>query len=306
MSDSESRSQALSDSSTKPLGQILIEAGLISISQIELALREQKENQLRIGEILVAHGWIKSKTIEFFCEQWQEAIAESPKQPLVYYFQMAGLLDQSQCESIIRLQKLKHKKVRFHRLAVEQGYLKATTVDFFLAHLFQVYDPNGISAAKPYELLKNYAQGTTDFQKTDLAKAPLMNVTLKGVCLNGSNLRKADLSQANLSQSQLIQVNLSLANLSKAILTATNFTKAFLTRANLQEAHLEEANFEQAILHEVDFQSAYLGWVNFAGADLTKARLPLDYPYEVYYDEHTIFDHDFDPQIMGWKKIETK
>ena len=48
----------------KSIGQILIEAGLISIAQLELALQEQKQNDLRIGEILVAHDWILPKTID--------------------------------------------------------------------------------------------------------------------------------------------------------------------------------------------------------------------------------------------------
>lgn len=290
-------------SNKKPLGQILIEAGLISISQIELALQEQKQNGLRIGEILVSYGWISLKTTSFFCDRWSELIQEKQKRPLAYYFQEAGLLSVEQCKAIIRLQKLNRKKVSFHRLVTEQGYLKPTTVDFFLANLFQVYDPNAISIAKPYKLLRDYCQGVKIFPKIDLAKAPLMNVSLRGVSLNGSNLRKADLSRANLSGSSLVHVNLSLANLSNAILTKVDFTQAFLTRANLREAHLENANFKDAILHEVNFQSSCLAEVNFSGADLTKARLPLNYPYEVYYDQYTIFNSDFDPQIMGWKKI---
>ncbi|MGD1918815.1 MAG: hypothetical protein ACFCAD_07950 [Pleurocapsa sp.] len=48
----------------KPIGQILIEAGLISINQIEVALQEQKYNDLRIGEILVLHGWIQQHTVD--------------------------------------------------------------------------------------------------------------------------------------------------------------------------------------------------------------------------------------------------
>ena len=303
MKDSQSSKISSSPDAKKPLGQTLIEAGLISISQIELALQEQKQNDLRIGEILVAHGWISSKTIEFFCDCWLYLIEEKPKRPLAYYFQEAGLLSKEQYEAIIRLQKFKRQKVRFHRLATEQGYLKQTTVDFFLAYLFKVYDTNSLCVAKPYELLRDYFEGKKDFQKTDLAKAPLMSVSLKGISLNGSNLRKADLSKANLSNSSLIQVNLSLANLSNAILTQVNFTRAFLTRANLRETHLEKANFSKAILHEVDFQSAYLALVNFSGADLSKAILPLHYDYVVYYDRYTIFDRDFDPEIMGWKKL---
>lgn len=303
MKKSNSSNLSSQHSLKKPLGQILIEAGLVSISQIELALQEQKQNNLRIGEILVARGWIMPKTIDFFCEQWLDSIGKPQKKPLAYYFQKSGLLSKNDCEAIIRLQKLKHKKTRFHHLAIEQGYIKQTTVDFFLAHLFHVYDPKAISVAKPYDLIKKYSKGEKDFRKTDLNKATLMSVSLKAVYLDGSNLRKADLSKANLSNSSLIRVNLSLANLSSAILTGVDLTKAFLTRANLQEAHLEKVNFCSAILHEVNFRSAYLAKANFAGADLSRARLPLDYPYEVYYDKYTIFDRDFDPQIMGW--IET-
>ena len=287
----------------KPIGQILIEAGLISIAQLELALHEQKQNDMRIGEILVAHRWISPKTINFFCDRWLELVEKKPNKPLAYYFRQAGLLSGEQCQAIIRLQKLKRKKVRFHHLAIEQGYLKQSTVDFFLAHLFKVYDPNTISSAKPYELLENYSQGKKDFRKMDLAKAPLMNVSLKGISLDDSNLRKADLSKANLSNSNLVRVNLSLANLSNAVLSKANFTKAFLSRANFREAHLVQANFQSAILHETNFQSAYLARANFSGADLTKAILPLDYSYTVYYDRYTIVDRDFDPQIMGWTKI---
>ena len=128
------------DSSNKPLGQILIEAGLIPISQIELALQEQKHTGYKIGEILVLHGWIEQKIVDFFIEQWSELIKKENKKPLAYYLQEAGLLDAEQIEAILKLQKLKHKKVRFHRLAVEQGYIKRITVDFFLAHLFNIYN----------------------------------------------------------------------------------------------------------------------------------------------------------------------
>ncbi|MBE9042893.1 pentapeptide repeat-containing protein [Pleurocapsales cyanobacterium LEGE 10410] len=302
MKSSPANNSALPDDFDKPIGQILIEAGLISISQIELALREQEHYGLRLGEILVSHGWIKQETIDFFCEQWPELLKQK-KQPLAYYFQAASLLDTEQVNAVTRLQKLKHKKVRFHRLAVEQGYLKQKTVDFFLAYLFNIYDPKSISAARPYEVLKNYSNGIRNFARVNLQKAPLMSISLRDIILDGSNLKKADLSQANLSHSSLIQVNLSQANLTKAVLTEVNFTKSSLTRANLESAHLEKTNFESAVLRHTNFRSSYLAQANFAGADLTKAMLPSDYPYDVYYDRDTIFDADFDPRMMGWKEV---
>ena len=277
----------------KPIGEILIEVGLISIRQLEIALQEQKHTNLKIGEILVLHGLIKQDTVDFFVEQWPQLIESTERQPLVYYFQQANLLTDEQVRAIARLQKLKHKKTRFHHLAVEQGYLKRSTVDFFLAHLFNIYNPKTISVTKPYDVLKKYSKGETDFRKINLSKAPLMSVSLKEVVLDGSNLRKADLSKANLSYSSLIQTNLRLVNFTKAILTQVNFTDSCLTQAIFQEAHLEKANF----------QSAYLAQANFAGADLNKAKLPLDYPYDVYYNDRTTFDRDFDPQRVGWKKI---
>ncbi|MEM9274618.1 MAG: pentapeptide repeat-containing protein [Cyanobacteria bacterium P01_F01_bin.143] len=298
------RSSNSSSCAKKPLGQILIEAGLVTVYQIELALEEQKQSGLRIGEILVLHNWIKQETVDFFAERWSKILEEKTKQPLIYYFHESGLLDTIQINAIVRSQKLDNDKVKFHHLAVKEGLLKQITVDFFLSHIFNIYNPNNISFTKTHDVLKKYFKGDKNFSRIDLSKAPLSGISLKNITLNGSNLSKADLSKANLSFSNLIQVNLSMANLTKAILTEANLTRSFLTRANFQEAHLAKANFKFAILHEVNFQLAYLAQVNFSGADLTNTKLPLDYPYRVYYDQHTIFDHNFDPKLFGWVNLD--
>lgn len=293
----------LSGSVNKPLGQILIEAGLISIGQIEVALREQQETGMRIGEILVAHGWIEQETVDFFGDRWSELLKQE-KKPLVYYFKEAFLLDEQQIEAVLRLQKLKHKKIRFHRLAVEQGYIKQKTVDFFLAYLFNIDKLQLISIAKCYEVLNSYSRGMKNFPGIDLRKAPLMNVTLKGVILDNSNLSNIDLSKANLSYSSLIQVNLKRANITQAVLNKVNLSKSCLTQANLEKARLQKANFTAAILQGANLKSSYLAEANFARADLTKAKLPLEYPYDVYYDRQTSFDRDFNPKLAGWKLID--
>ena len=44
--------------SHKPLGEILVEAGLVSIYQLEIALEEQKKYNSRMGGLLADHGWI--------------------------------------------------------------------------------------------------------------------------------------------------------------------------------------------------------------------------------------------------------
>lgn len=289
----------------KTLGQILLEAGLISISQLELALQEQQESGLMIGEIISRHGWINQKTANFFAQQWQQLIQTEAKQPLIYYFQEAALLDKQQIKTLLAIQQKSTEsaeKSRFHHLVVEKGYLKQITVDYFLTYLFGFYNPNVTSLDKTYGILKNYVQGDTDFRNSDLRKAPLMNVTLKGVKLDGSNLRKANFHDSNLSYSSFVLVNLSRADLAKAILTEANFEQASLRKANLQQSYLEKANFQLANLQDADLRDAYLAGVSFESADLRGAKLMSKYPYQVYYNHHTSFDANFDPQQAGWKQ----
>lgn len=288
-------------SNNKSIGKLLIKAGLISSSQLKLAEREHRQGDFEISEIIVARGWVRQKTIDFFAQKWSAILAERAKKPLPFYFKEAGLLNVKQINEILKLQKQSTEKIRFHHLAVEGGYLKQTTVDFFLAHVFNVHDPKTTVGIAPHELVRNYARGKKDFSNIDLRSISLMGASLSGVILNGSNLRSANLSKANLNRSSLIRVNLNQANLTQTVLTKANLSKSFFNQANLQSAHLESANFSEAVLQSANLQSAYLAKANFSGADLTGANLPLDYPYEVYYDSSTIFDEDFSPALAGWK-----
>ena len=294
----------LTSKSNKPLGEVLIEAGLITANQIEFALQQQSQSKRRIGEILASHNWIKQQTANFFAEQWHDLLQQKQKKPLIYYFRQAGLLDEAQIAKLLREQQQRTKPTRFHRIAVELGYLKQITVDFFLANIFQIYNTNVFSFAKPYEILSRYNKGETNFRRTELSKAPLMSVSLKGIQLDGSNLREANLSSSNLSNSSLIQTNLALVDLVKAILSEVNFERANLCQADLREAHLKGARFTQANLQKADLRKAYLFNTNFAGADLRGAKLPTEYTYEVYYDSKTTFDKQFQPQEAGWTRID--
>jgi len=187
MRDFQSSNQDLASEEKKPLGELLIEAGLISISQIEQALREQQQNGLRLGEILITYGLIKQKTVDFFADHWLKVIQENPKKPSIYYLKQAGLIDDQQVKDVLELQKISQDKEKFHSLAVKQGYIKQITIDFFLAHLFNIYNPNVISVTKPYEVLNNYIKGEKNFSNLDLSKAPLMGISLKGITLDNTN-----------------------------------------------------------------------------------------------------------------------
>jgi hypothetical protein len=56
------------NSTSKPLGAYLIEAGIISSEQLEIALKKQSHSGKRLGRILVDCGWIKQQTIEYLIE----------------------------------------------------------------------------------------------------------------------------------------------------------------------------------------------------------------------------------------------
>jgi hypothetical protein len=50
----------------KQLGSYLVEAGLLSQVQIDVALADQAATGVRFGDILVLRSWIKEQTIEYF------------------------------------------------------------------------------------------------------------------------------------------------------------------------------------------------------------------------------------------------
>ena len=292
----------------KPLGELLSEAGLISAQQIELALHEQliDNSGKKIGEIFAERGWIKQETADFFVEQWNYLVEQSPKQPLVYYLQAASLLNEREIEDILKQRNNSNKKVRFHHIAVEKGLIEQETIDFFVRNLLA---PNnnktveGASFATPYELLKNYIRGETNFQRSQLNKIKLNHVTLKGVNLNNSNLTGAELKQANLSNSSLKQADLSSANLEKAILKDVDFGAACMIQVNLTDAHLEGSNFQQANLVDADLRDAYFVNACFFGTDLRNIKFDGANFEGASYNSTTAFNPEFNPDAMGMKLV---
>ncbi len=292
---------------SQPLGEILIEAGLVSLDQIEFALYEQANKNLKIGQILAHHNWIKQETADFFVEQWPQILRAQEKKPLVYYFKLAGLLDERQIDAVLQKQQQKSLRPRrFHKLVVQLGYLEQTTVDFFLSKIFgsnKIANSKELETVKSFEILRQYIQGQRDFSQITFKEAKLSDITLKEINLSGSKLKSADLNRANLSHSKLIKSDLTHANLAKANLMFVDFSEATLKSANLQETNLDQANFTGADLSGAVLTKAYLFNASFASADLRGAYLDSSYPYAVYYDSSTSFDDSFDPQKAGWKSI---
>ncbi|MDR7921337.1 MULTISPECIES: hypothetical protein [unclassified Thermosynechococcus] len=74
------------DSYTKRLGNYLVEAELVTPAQIEVALADQRATGARLGDILVARGWLRKGTIEFIMERVvlpdrRRQEAETPSSP---------------------------------------------------------------------------------------------------------------------------------------------------------------------------------------------------------------------------------
>ncbi|MGK7895664.1 MAG: hypothetical protein AB4372_19125 [Xenococcus sp. (in: cyanobacteria)] len=123
------------DNLVKPIGEILQNAGLVSPAQIEVALNDQKYYQdMRIGEILALRGWIEQSTVDFFVTEWLKILKTRDYQPLGFYLQKASLLTDNQIQMILTEQ---HQTcLRFGAMAVLKGFLKQSTIDFFLKNLF--------------------------------------------------------------------------------------------------------------------------------------------------------------------------
>ena len=122
-------------SQPKRLGTILQEADLVSLQQIESALQDKTQDpKLRIGDILARRGLIKPKTADFFAQDWLKLVGHTKREALGYYLKQAALLDEEQIKAILEQQR--KTGVRFGTVAVLQGFLKSTTLDFFLMYLF--------------------------------------------------------------------------------------------------------------------------------------------------------------------------
>jgi tetratricopeptide (TPR) repeat protein len=147
-----------------PLGAVLQQAGLVSAEQVNQALKQQKQTygNLTIGEILALEGKINPQTADFFAERWFSLMKEQPKQPIGQYLKQAALLNEQQIQTILVEQQVSKRK--FGEVAIAKGWLKQTTLDFFLSQLKAESSP--VSAAKALGRQtepQNFRQGLREF-----------------------------------------------------------------------------------------------------------------------------------------------
>ena len=118
------------------IGELLNKAGLLTPTQIEIALMEQKTcSPKRLGDIFARYGWLRTETVDFFIERFPNIHREPYRFPLGRYLKDAALLDTAQIGHILQVQSRSLSPVMFGTLAVSQGYVKQETVDLLLQQL---------------------------------------------------------------------------------------------------------------------------------------------------------------------------
>ncbi len=117
------------------LGELLLEAGLISKTQLDEAIHEQQQlsQDVRLGEILARRGYINQETADFFAEHFELVAAQESKLPLGEYLSRAALLDQKQISLVLQDQEINH--MRFGITAMLKGFISHKTLNFFLSNL---------------------------------------------------------------------------------------------------------------------------------------------------------------------------
>lgn len=53
------------DPKAKQIGSYLVDAGLLDLTQVTVALNDQKITGMRFGDIIVTRGWVKKQTLEY-------------------------------------------------------------------------------------------------------------------------------------------------------------------------------------------------------------------------------------------------
>ena len=126
------------------IGELLVQAGLISQAQLTVALRDKggSGKGYRLGEILALRGWIHQDTVDFFVRELSFRAQGSRHLKLGEYLILARLLTPLQVNQL--LQEQEDSNIRLGSLAVSHGWIERQTLDFFLDGFFprQAQEPD--------------------------------------------------------------------------------------------------------------------------------------------------------------------
>ena len=130
----------------KPMGEVLKEAGLINSAQLQVALMEKDiYPDLELEEILLLHGWLKQKTMDFFVGMFEKPYFDKTL-VIGQLFCESGLLTKQEIEFIVSEQM--RMGMEFGSVAVLKGFIKQETLDFFTKYFIYERTNQTVSQSK--------------------------------------------------------------------------------------------------------------------------------------------------------------
>lgn len=120
------------------IGAHLLEAGLLTSEQLEVALADQElQATARLGEVIQKRGWVKERTIQFLLNQVNNTLVDHPElsacSQLGNNLVEAGLLTSAQVDEALQEQKISNK--RLGEILVNHGWVTSQTIEYMMKHL---------------------------------------------------------------------------------------------------------------------------------------------------------------------------
>jgi thioredoxin reductase len=115
---------------SKPLGIHLFEAGLISLKQLEIALKEQKTTSMCLEEIFSNHGWMKKRTIEYMMEKVVHKQLSGSGKKLGSYLVEADLVTLDQIKTALDEQK--KSTLCLGEILNSHGWVNRQTIEYMM------------------------------------------------------------------------------------------------------------------------------------------------------------------------------
>lgn len=121
-----------------PIGHYLMAAGLVTQVQIDVALVEQSQTGVCLGNILAEKGWLKQQTVDFMVEQIQRQQQPPARAYRKFgeYLVEAGLVTEADVQAALAEQQL--TGIRLGAILASRGLIGQQTVDFLVEQALQM------------------------------------------------------------------------------------------------------------------------------------------------------------------------
>ncbi len=123
----------------QPIGHYLIEAGLVTQTQVDTALLEQAQSGRRLGTILADQGLVQQQTVDFLVQQIQQRINQQSSRAyrkFGEYLVEAGLVTEADVQAALAEQQL--TGMRLGAILAGRGLIGQQTVDFLVEQVTQM------------------------------------------------------------------------------------------------------------------------------------------------------------------------